>query len=950
MVRRGRLAPEGGDLAWVAVSLVVLAASLYYAAASEIPDAGFTLMPSTWQVIDVDRCPPAESCPQVGDRVLAIDDLTLEQFRRDRSLELLAPFAGDGRAELRLLRDGTPQRLAVRLRTELGPPLAQALLIGLLPLTFWLMGTTLVVFLRPRDERWLALVLFSYVTASMLASGLASGRHADGAAVVFHVVVWLFLPVAVHLHLLLPSPLLGRRRWALLAPLYAVSLLLVALDAKGLLADLEYLYVLSFAAGVTLSLALLGLRLLLPATAADRVASRIMAFGVAVSFAPVFLSFVVLPLVTKRDLLAAGGGLLGMSVLAVTLLAIPMLPLSYLYAIYKHRLSALEFRANRLLGMFGFLALTVPLYVVTLVYLRHRFSIVMLFLSVTLVAAAPALRTRFQALVDRRVFGIRHTHAAVVELVAARIPAAFDRVSLARAVRDEIMPTLLIRQSALYLFEGETVTVLYEQAAPAGEGPPGAAAVRGLLARAGSYLPPARALPAERFAWVRLMLPIAVQGEVIGAWLLGRRDPDDYYPAGDIQLLATVANQIASMVENIRLYEQAQQEIAQRKAAEEETRRSHLQLLHAQKMEAIGRLASGVAHDFNNCLLVILGYTDLLLSEHGDDAALGPRLNAIYEAGRKAATLTRDLLTFARRQPMEAEVVDLNDVVSSIEKMLRRLIGDDVRLETELHPRLGKVRIDPGRMEHILLNMAVNARHSMPHGGRLTLRTAPLEVRPGERPPHGDLPAGRYVLLTVADTGTGMDAATQARVFEPFFTTRQHGEGTGLGLSTAYGIVKQSGGHIAVDSAPGEGARFSIYLPEVDAEGEFETAEGPAAAARGSETVLVVEDEPVVREVVVELLQSLGYRALVAGSGREGLAMAERHSGPLDLLLTDVSMPEMNGRELATRLRALRPATRVLLMSGREGEAAADEPATFLQKPFSAEEFGRAVRAVLDGP
>jgi signal transduction histidine kinase len=830
VVRRGRLAPGGGDLAWVAASLVVLAASLYYAAASEIPDTGFTLMPSTWEVIDVDRCPPAESCPQVGDRVLAIDGLTLEQFRRDRSLELLAPFAGDGRAELRLLRDGTPQTLAVRLRTELGPPLAQALLIGLLPLTFWLMGTTLVVFLRPRDERWLALVLFSYVTASMLASGLASARHADGAAVVFHVVVWLFLPVAVHLHLLLPSPLLGHRRWALLAPLYAVSLLLVALDAKGLLAAFDYLSELSFAAGVTLSLALLGLRLLLPAAAADRVASRIMAFGVAVSFAPVFLSFVVLPLVTaERDLLAAGGGLLEMSVLAVTLLAIPMLPLSYLYAIYKHRLSALEFRANRLLGIFGFLALTVPLYVVTLVYLRHRFSIVMLVLSVTLVAAAPALRARFQALVDRRVFGIRHTHAEVVELVAARIPAAFDRASLARAVRDEIMPTLLIRQSALYLFEGETVTALYEQAAPAGEGPPGAAAVRGLLARAGSYLPPVRALPAARFAWVRLVLPIAVQGEVIGAWLLGRRDPDDHYPAGDIQLLATVANQIASMVENIRLYEQAQQEIAQRKAAEEETRRSHLQLLHAQKMEAIGRLASGVAHDFNNYLLVILGYTDLLLSEHGDDAALGPRLSAIYEAGKKATTLTRDLLTFARRQPMEAEVVDLNDVVGSVEKMLRRLLGDDVRLETELHPRLGKVRIDPGRMEHILLNMAVNARHAMPHGGRFTLRTAPLAVRPGARPPHADLPAGRYVLLTVADTGSGMDAATQARVFEPFFTTRQHGEGTGLGLSTAYGIVKQSGGHIAVDSAPGEGARFSIYLPEVDEEDEIGSAEGPAA-------------------------------------------------------------------------------------------------------------------------
>ncbi|MGH9362119.1 MAG: sensor histidine kinase, partial [Thermoanaerobaculia bacterium] len=411
------------------------------------------------------------------------------------------------------------------------------------------------------------------------------------------------------------------------------------------------------------------------------------------------------------------------------LLAIPTLPLSYLYAIYKHRLSALEFRANRLLGRFGFFALWVPLYALILVYLGHRsggdeasFPFAMFLVSVALVAAAPALRARFRALVDRHVFGVKYTHEEVVELVSARIPAAFERTSLARAVRDEIMPTLLVRQSALYLFEGEGVAALYEQAVPAGEAPPGAPAVRGLLARAGIYLPAPPGASEERFAWVRLVLPVAVQGEVIGAWLLGRRDPDDHFPASDIHLLATVANQIASMVENIRLYEQAQQEIAQRKAAEEETRRSHLQLLHAQKMEAIGRLASGVAHDFNNCLLVILGYTDLLLSEHGDDAALGPRLNAIYEAGRKAATLTRDLLTFARRQPMEAGVVDLNDAVGSVEKMLRRLIGDDVRLETELHPRLGKVRIDPGRMEHILLNLAVNARHAMPHGGRLALR------------------------------------------------------------------------------------------------------------------------------------------------------------------------------------------------------------------------------------
>ncbi len=827
MTRPEPLAPRGGDLVWVAVSLLALVPCLHYPYRSQVPDPGFTLLPGTWEVVRLRPCPPASDCPRNGDRVLAIDELTAEAFRADRRLELLAPFAGDGRARVRLVRAGVERTVEVRL-VEDDLHLGRLLLVVSLPAVFWLMGTVLVIFLRPRDERWLAMTLFSYVTALVLASGMASSRHAAGSAVVFHVVVWLFLPIALHLHLLLPSPLLGRGRRPLLVLVYGSSLLLVALDARALLAPLQLLHVLSFAGGIGLSLGLLGLRLALPAAPAVKVANRIMAFGIAVGFAPVVTFFLVLPyLVARRGDLAPSGIPLEPWVLALSLLAIPVMPLSYLYAIYKHHLSALELRANRLLGVYAFFALWSPLYVLTLLEIvrrtgasRGRFMTAALVASLLFVAAGPSLHRRFQALVDRHVFGVRHTPEEVIGLVAARIPGAFDRSTLTRVVVDEILPALLIRQSGLYLLAGDGdgggggdgVELLYERAVPPGQGPTDAAALRALVARGGIYLPPLPGAAAGRFSWVRLVLPLALQGEAIGAWVIGRRDPDDHFPAGDIRLLGTVASQLAAVLGNIRLYERAQQEIAQRKAAEEEMRRGQQQLLHAEKMEAIGRLSAGLAHDFNNCLGVILGYAELLLSDHEDDRRLGPHLLAMHEAGRKAAALTRELLAFARRQPVEPQVADLNEVVAGVERMLRRAVGSEVEVTITLGAGLPPVKIDPGRMEHVLVNLAVNARHAMPDGGRLTLRTAAVA---GEAP-HAAVPQGRWALLSVADTGVGMDAATLARVFEPFFTTRRAGEGTGLGLSGAYGFVKQSGGYIFADSRPGEGACFSIYLPAAE--------------------------------------------------------------------------------------------------------------------------------------
>jgi CheY-like chemotaxis protein len=291
--------------------------------------------------------------------------------------------------------------------------------------------------------------------------------------------------------------------------------------------------------------------------------------------------------------------------------------------------------------------------------------------------------------------------------------------------------------------------------------------------------------------------------------------------------------------------------------------------------------------------------------------------------------------------------MDLNEVVSGLTKMLQRLLGEDITLASELHPRLGKVKIDPSQIEQVIVNLAVNARQAMPSGGRLTLKTSPYEVAGGELPAHPEQRPGPYALLTVTDTGVGMDPETQARIFEPFFTTK--GEGTGLGLSTAYGIVRQSGGHIFVESRAGHGASFFIMLPVTTEREAHRTASQAVPSDLGTETILLVEDEDEVREVLVQILTKKGYQVLAAGSGDEALTIAKRHSGPLDLLLTDVTMPRMKGPQLAEQLARLSPTTRVIYMSGYNDEPLAETGWLCLQKPFAPPLLTRTVRAVLDG-
>jgi PAS domain S-box-containing protein len=392
------------------------------------------------------------------------------------------------------------------------------------------------------------------------------------------------------------------------------------------------------------------------------------------------------------------------------------------------------------------------------------------------------------------------------------------------------------------------------------------------------------------------------------------------------------------------------------KAEVTERKRLEQQLRQAQKMEAVGRLAGGVAHDFNNLLTSISGYGGLLLEHPGTVEPLRGYVNEIRNASGRAASLTRQLLAFSRQQVLAPRVLGLNAVVANIEKMLKRLIGEDIDLVAILGESLWPVKADPGQLEQVLLNLAVNARDAMPNGGVLTVETSNVEMDSTSAQTHFPLEPGPYVLLAFSDTGIGMDAPTQARIFEPFFTTKEKGKGTGLGLAMVYGVVKQSGGYIWVYSEVGKGTTFKIYLPRTEDEvDESGPGRSGVKAQQGTETLLLVEDEDAVRALLRNVLKEKGYRVLEASRGEEALELAEQYWGQIDLLVTDVVMPQMGGRELARRLANLLPQIKVLYISGYADNAVwyqggLDSGVAFLQKPFSPEALARKVREVLGGP
>jgi PAS domain S-box-containing protein len=384
-----------------------------------------------------------------------------------------------------------------------------------------------------------------------------------------------------------------------------------------------------------------------------------------------------------------------------------------------------------------------------------------------------------------------------------------------------------------------------------------------------------------------------------------------------------------------------------------EQKRLENQFRQAQKMEAVGRLAGGVAHDFNNLLGVIIGYSELVEELLKPDDPLRPKINEIKKAGQRGASLTRQLLAFSRQQVLEPKILNLNSVVADVQKMLQRVIGEDIELITNCQPNLALVNADQGQIEQVIMNLAVNSRDAMPNGGKLRIETANVDLDEFYARQHAPLVPGSYVMLVVTDTGMGMDAETQTHIFEPFFTTKELGKGTGLGLATVYGIVKQSGGYVWVYSELGQGTTFKIYLSQVQGEVEKEQPSiGPDKLVKRTETILLVEDEEALRKMTCELLVESGYTVLEAGDGLEALEIAQRHKGPIHLLLTDVVMPRMGGPALAKPAAVLHPELKVLYMSGYTGyssdnQALVNSASELLQKPFTRDVLLRKIREML---
>jgi len=435
-----------------------------------------------------------------------------------------------------------------------------------------------------------------------------------------------------------------------------------------------------------------------------------------------------------------------------------------------------------------------------------------------------------------------------------------------------------------------------------------------------------------------LSAPMIVRGRTVGCIEIQSYQPQAYNDE-HATAMRMAANLAATAVEHVELIER------EREKAE--------QLRQSQKMDAVGQLAGGVAHDFNNLITVITGYSDLLLRGMPSTSPVFRKLSEIKKAGDRAASLTRQLLAFSRKQVFQERVVDLNSIVADMDKMLQRLIGEDIDLVSLLEPSLCWIKADPGQIEQVLLNLAVNARDAMPRGGKLTIETRHAILDEAYVKSHLAAKPGRWLMLAVSDTGIGMDTETQKRIFEPFFTTKEIGKGTGLGLATVYGIVKQSGGNIWVYSEPDKGTTFKIYLPIAEEFANMESKTCQSEIAQGQGTILLVEDDELVRDLAADILEPSGYRVLPAANGVEALRICAEHVGKIELMITDVVMPQMGGRELAERVALMRPDTLVLYISGYTDDAVVrhgvlDEEMSFLQKPFTPDSLARKVGDLLD--
>jgi PAS domain S-box-containing protein len=455
-------------------------------------------------------------------------------------------------------------------------------------------------------------------------------------------------------------------------------------------------------------------------------------------------------------------------------------------------------------------------------------------------------------------------------------------------------------------------------------------------------------VPPERLDEERALMTHALTGERVDhhETVRLRKDGTEVIVSISLAPILDASGSIIGVSETAR-------DLTEQRGAAEALRRIEDQLRQAQKMEAVGRLAGGIAHDFNNVLSVILGYSEMILGDLKSNDPLLGNIEEIRKAAGRAADLTRQLLAFSRQQIIEPRVIDLNVLISGMERMLKRIVGEDVDLAFSPSPDVGRIRADAGHVEQVIMNLVVNARDAMPTGGKLTIEIGNVELDADYIHEHLGSARGPHVMLAVSDTGTGMDRATQARIFEPFFTTKDLGKGTGLGLSTVLGIVQQCGGNVWVYSEPGSGTSFKLYFPRVDSAVDSPAPPQSPVSLRGSETILLVEDQGQVRVVAEEILKRHGYRVIVAQSAGDALLLCEQQVGAIDLLLTDVVMPQMNGTELARRIATTRSETKVLFMSGYTDDSVVrngviESGIAFLQKPFTPESLARKVREALN--
>jgi signal transduction histidine kinase len=877
------------------------------------PQFDFGFDPNSWKVSQASLACDALDCLRIGDQILAIDGLWKEEYQLERGREILTT---PGPFHLRVKRNDTFFETTVFALERTWNRRLQQILLALLPLVFWLSGSAAFIFVRPHDDRWLVLVLYHLNMAVFFAAGGLSFTHMAYSIYVFHSVVWLFLPLSLHLHLILPNSIGRSYHRLLLVPTYITAFVLIAWDSSiPLTGDLFLPYA---ATALLVSAGLLLLRLTLPAPPAIRLATRLMAFGVLVGFGPW------LPIVWilgQKETWPSNFNSLLLPLIAF--LATPLWPLSYLYAIYRHKLGTIELRPNRLLGNYSFLVLYVTLFIATAFVASSRllptfensiFPVIIV--SACFIVATPFLASRFQRFVDRRLFGIHSSPEEIVSSFASKVPTAFDRESLARIIESEILPPFQIRQSALYLFEAEGVHCLIRDRI-SDDFEPTRNELEDLLSRSGSYLRLEQ--NGEHHTWIRLVLQLSTKNDNVGIWLLGQRDPDDFYSHHEIQLLEGMAGQMASMI-------RAQRDVIAKSVLEK-------QLVHAQKMEAVGRLTASVAHDFNNLLSAILGYGDLLLERVQDDTLARKYLAGILASGEKASGLTRQLLAYSRQQAAEVRIADLNTLVKEVEALISRLASEDIEFVLDLAPEAVLAEVDPGQVQQVLLNLAANAVDAMPKSGTLTIMTRNL--------PAATTAGTGEALLSVQDTGFGMPPEVAAQIFEPFYTTKGEGLGTGLGLAISREIVESFGGRIHVSSTPGVGTTFrtrfplSLRFPPLkDLSTEFTSQTD--IPKEGSETVLLAEDEEEVRLVVSQVLKNHGYTVLEARDGAEAMTVQAHHRGTIELLLTDIMMPHIKGPELAKRLHDDRPNTRVLFMSGYSddvilrGLSSVDAPASLL--------------------